>query len=176
MRHALSGAPQELDFMSPPIPWRQVKQEGPLRIGVITACPSCDVSTPMMETILSATRLLGEAGHVMVKIQSFPNFQRGHDVAYNIFDMDNSQTGLRHVTDSGESMVPATKDLNPGYPNNRKNRDLDDLWSLSVERQRFRKEWHAIFLSSKLDVLLMPPASGIAPVHNTMKSCPYMVM
>lgn len=131
------------------------------------------MSPPILRAIQTAAKKLESAGHKVVPIPKFPSYSEATELAFNFFDIDNSETGHKFITDSGEPVVKSVADMYTPPAGGRPTRTLDNFLDMTASRSRIQETWHKIFLQNELDVLIAPGSQKTAVPHDTFKYPPY---
>lgn len=169
----IKSQPWDFDYGARAIPWHATPTRTSLTIGVFYECSSWPVAPPILRAIQTATKKLENAGHKVVQIEKFPSMSEATDLAWNLFDIDNSGTGQKFIIDSGEPPVKSVADLYTPPPGGRPTRTLDNFMDMTASRSGFQAAWHKIFTENKLDVVIAPGSQKTAVPHDTFKYPPY---
>jgi amidase len=165
----IQAKPWNYDCDALAIPWRSIRCDRPLNIGVINECPDVPVYPPIMRALEEATDKLSH-GHKIIPLKSLPSFAKATELAFNMFDIDNEKTSLRFITDSGEPLVTSVQAVMNMYPppkSGRKDKTLTELYGMNVQRHGYRAKWLKIFRENDLDVIIAPAARHTAVPHDS---------
>lgn len=176
MKAVLDSSPWDLDSSAVAVPWRTVQPKNLLKIGVILEDPDIKVTPPVLRAVRSAAEVLEKAGHSITFLQEFPSYQQSNDLCLSFFDLDDDETGIKFITDSGEPMVTAIKAFYKPNPKGRSPKLVRDLFDLNVKRHNIKSAWNKIFVSGQFDVLIAPGAAHTAIPHGLYVYTPYTTM
>lgn len=177
LRTVIQSKPWELDFTAAPTPWTPSKDLKKLTIGYIAEDSKYTVAPPLLRVMGASRDKLEEAGHNIVTLEDFPSFPVGCDVAWSYFDLDNDQIPVYKFTaDSGEPLISSVKKWYGETSDSRKDRTLEDLYEMNVQRALFKQRWHDIFKEKKLDVILVPGSRNTAVLHDKFEFPAYTAM
>lgn len=176
LQNVINSKPWNLDYAVVAVPWQVVPAKKPLKIGVIVEDPAIPVTPPVSRAIRSAAEKLTAAGHSITMLTSFPSFKELNDLSWSYFDLDNEETGFKHVHVSGEPMVPSVKLLWSPPPEGRKVRLLEEVFEMNQKRSQAKEDWNKIFVDGEFDILIAPGNESTAVPHDAYGYPPYTVM
>lgn len=177
-KNILEMEPWNLDYSALAFPYRDVKIERKLVVGVVVEDPKFPVHPPIKQNILRAAKLLEEAGHKVVKITKHPDFD---DVWRNSFaqfciEVDDEPSALDPLFKAGEPLIKSLDQSGIEHYVPKTPDTLKEVVALLREKASITEAWHDVFQENHLDVLLSPVAPSSAPPHDTYGIAPYTVM
>ena len=176
-RTVMDSDPWQLDEGVVAVPWRRVSSpDGPLKFGFLTEDAKRPLHPTVRRAMLSAKAVLEKAGHYLVSLDGkVPSIWDAAVLSQKFFLLDPQKTPVKHINASGEPWVPSIKtfsfpELAGWQPS------LDELWDMNVERKRYLKAFHDVFVDNKLDAILMPGYQATAVPHDTYGVAIYTVL
>lgn len=145
--------------------------EASLVIGVLPEDPSVPLHPPVRRALQNAVSALEAAGHKIVRLpqDTHTSALGASELAFKFFAIDENNTGIQHILDSGEPMINtvAAKPSAHMGPSPKTRLSVADVAKMNVERMGFQEGWRSTFLKHRLDVVIGPGAQHTAPKHDT---------
>ncbi|KAG4419432.1 hypothetical protein IFR04_007389 [Cadophora malorum] len=142
------------------IPWlgNTLSRSRPLRIGLITDDDLHTPSPPMRRALQEAVEKLTTAGQTIVPIR-LPNVAENMGLTLDLFTLDGSKFTMNLVESTGEPWVPSVvrQGLTAAPA-----KSLEDYFRLNHQRNMAIAEFHELWLTNQLDVILTLPAPHTA--------------
>ncbi|KAH7010533.1 amidase [Ilyonectria destructans] len=169
LQTVISAESWDLDCTALPVPWQQVPPNHgkQLSIGLLLEDPAYPVTPPISRTLRTAAKRVEAAGHKVSVLPSFPSIKITYEVTLDLFDIDDDETGIRHVHDGGEPLVQIVRDVLAMSPARVDPKKLSDFFVMNSKRQEETEKWHKVFTQSGYDVLITPSAAHTALPHTT---------
>jgi amidase len=161
------------------IPWRNVPSKTKLTIGILPQDPNFPIHPPVARALATAIERLQKAGHALVSIPEAPLPYEAYDTTIAMFSLDNTKTAFKHLSASGEPLIPSILAMKPSTPKQNPKPDgfsIDDVFELNVVRADYRARWANEFIKAKLDVVISPGAITTAVPHDTYGASPYTMI
>lgn len=171
------ACPWRYDYTAKTIPFVQQPLDRKLTIGFLLEDSNLPVHPPVLNNMKRAIELLKEAGHKVVQIEKHPNFEDAWKLAcaqYTI-NVKGEETGYDWLARSDEPLIESLQKVTveayaPGVET------LHEAVALFRQGASVAQEWHDIFCSDDLDVIISPVAPYTAPPHDTYGIAPYTSM
>lgn len=177
VENIVRACPWQYDYTAKTIPFAPQSVDRKLTIGFILEDFSLPVHPPVLNNIKRAIDLLKDAGHKVVQIKKYPNFEDAWKLAiaqYSI-EIKGEETGYDWLARSNEPLINSLKNANV-EAHATSFETLQEVVPLFRQGACVAKKWHDIFCSQDLDVILSPVAPYTAPPHDTYGIAPYTSM
>ncbi|KEF53177.1 uncharacterized protein A1O9_10625 [Exophiala aquamarina CBS 119918] len=179
-RVVIDAVPARKDVSALDIPWRRLSNSQPdtkLRIGVFPEEPLYPLHPPVRRALQEATRILQEAGHKLVQIDTNEaRINAASEVAWELLGLDPGRTVIRHITNSGEPFVPSVSTREPpatfgDFQFLHDQAGLEPFHryaAVNLKRDELQESWmKTIWTEKNLDVVIGPVARSTAVPHDT---------
>ncbi|ODV86289.1 hypothetical protein CANARDRAFT_22193 [[Candida] arabinofermentans NRRL YB-2248] len=158
------GKPWDLDPWCLPIPWRKVEKPEPKSITVAIMYDDGLVKPhpPITRGLEYTAKKLEEAGVNVIKFEPLET-KKAYDVVHEMYSCDGNVAQKNMLKPSGEPMLPLTKwALSMGKGDVKYS--ITENKELNYQRDVLRKLYNDYFVQNKVDFILCPTYTGVAPV------------
>ncbi|CAG7929407.1 unnamed protein product [Penicillium olsonii] len=169
MQAVIQTDPWELDSSVIFSPWRTVTPKKVLRLGLIEEDPHLPLHPPIQRTLTEAVDKLRAAGHEVIPLDLSAIFD-ACVLGFRMFAMDPAKTALKHISASGEPVIPAlaTTALPQDYmPFDYAPLTLEALYDLNEQRTKIKELFRSFFVREKLDAVISAGYQSTAVPHDT---------
>lgn len=149
-------------------PWRQVPHKPALRLGFILEDSHFPLHPPVLRTLTAATEKLKQAGHEIIPL-TVPSIKEACLLGFRFFAMDPASTFLKHISASGEPIIPAlgsTKLPSENLQYEYAPMTLEGLYDLNEQRNWYKEQFRNLFVENRLDGIVMAGNQGTAVAHD----------
>jgi Asp-tRNA(Asn)/Glu-tRNA(Gln) amidotransferase A subunit family amidase len=175
METVIGARPWNYDPTALAVPWRDIGRTlSPLTLGYVGEDPQYPLHPPVVRALRSAMDKLTGVGHKVKVLENVPSISKAALLAFKLFELDNNNTALRPLEDSGEPEIPSLKTSNMTFPGHQFT--LEELFDLNAERAQFVADWEKVWLENDLDAIIMPGHRKTAGPHETYGHPPYTLV
>ena len=149
-------------------PWRQVPHKPALRLGFILEDSHFPLHPPVLRTLTATTEKLKQAGHEIIPL-TVPSIKEACLLGFRFFAMDPASTFLKHISASGEPIIPAlgsTKLPSENLQYEYAPMTLEGLYDLNEQRNWYKEQFRNLFVENRLDGIVMAGNQGTAVAHD----------
>lgn len=170
--------PRKYDVTCSSLPLIPVKKNEQMKIGVLYEDPLLPVHPPVKRLLEAAAKILEDAGHKVIPLSSFPNFEDAWKTALSIYSIKvkGDVDFFEPLIKAQEPLIASLSQTGIEYYLPKLTDTLHETVSSLRKAKSFSQRWHDIFIEHELDVLIMPPAPSTAPPHDTYGIPPYTSM
>lgn len=174
-REILNAKPWNFDFTALALPYVETHFERELVIGVILEDKSFPVHPPIRKNLEDAAKILEDAGHKVLRLEAFPDFDDAWRVAFAQFciKVENEPTSLDPLIKAGEPFIKSLGQSGIEHYAPKVPSTIKEVVDLFRQGAKIAEKWHKLFQEYQLDVLLTPVAPSSAPPHDTYGIAPY---
>ncbi|KAF1995128.1 amidase [Amniculicola lignicola CBS 123094] len=152
------------------LPWRNLPVKQKLRIGLVQDDGMYTPSPPVRRGLKRAADLLRQSNQVEIVPLMLPNAKEHYHDLLVYWSLSGSDYYIEQFARTGEPEVPSLKAIHllsfPGTT-------LQGYFDLNVRRAAAAKQYLRIFLSSRIDAIMMPPAPHTAVPLDTWTTASY---
>ncbi|KAJ9144699.1 Amidase [Pleurostoma richardsiae] len=163
MAAILDQEPWEIETNLMPIPWKKNVELDHVTIGVLWDDGIVKPHPPMIRALKTAAEKLKNAGINVVDWEPLDH-KKGWDIVAPLYFPDGGDRYLAEFAKTGEPALPLTEHaLNFAKKSGKTPLSVADNWALNYEREKYRREYHALMNSRGVDFILCPtyPGAGV---------------
>ena len=178
LRCVVNSDPWEKDSNVIFSPWRRITHKPALRLGFILEDSHFPLHPPVLRTLTAATEKIKQAGHEIIPF-TVPSIKEACLLAFRSFSMDPASTPLKHISASGEPVIPALASTE--LPSEHLQYEcapmtLESLYDLNEQRGWYKEQFRKLFVENSLDGIVMAGYQGTAVPHDQYGFTPYTVL
>ncbi|KAF9879590.1 amidase [Colletotrichum karsti] len=163
----LDQEPWDTETSLLPLSWKEVKlSPGELTVGILSDDGLVRPHPPVRRALLEAEKRLAAAGINAIPFSPLDH-ARGWEIVRKLYFPDGGERIRQALASSGEPLLPLTEHaLSFSAP---KPLTISDNWDLNLEREKYRREYHALMKARGVDVLLCPAYPGVGALQGQAK-------